>query len=210
MKTIKILLVILLAGITFQGCITSLHPLYTEKDLVFDKRLLGTWHSDSLAASWKLENLMEKELAPYKDPKERKDKEGFKSQFINKNTYLLTYTEKGEKAEFLLNLVKLDNTYYIDLYPGSQKEKNSLLEDHYLPVHSYAKIKIEEGGFELYYLNAELLYKLLNENRIKIKHESLDYYKVITASTEELQKFVIKFADHKEFFTAPVKFKKSI
>ena len=210
MKTIKILFVILLAGITFQGCITSLHPLYTEKDLVFDKHLLGTWRSDSPTESWKLENLMEKELSPYKDQKERKDKEVFKSQFINKNTYLLTYTDKGEKAEFLLNLVKLDNNFYIDLYPGPLKEKNELLEDHYLPVHSYAKIKIDDNGFELYYLNAELLYKLLNENRIKIKHESFNYYKVITASTEELQKFVMKFADNKDFFSAPVKFRKSI
>lgn len=210
MKTVKILLVILLAGLTFQGCITSLHPLYTSKDLVFDKRLLGTWRSDSPTESWTLENLMEKELLPYKDPKERKDKEVFKSQFINKNTYLLTHTDKGEKAEFLLNLVKLDNNFYIDLYPGPLKEKNELLEDHYLPVHSYAKIRIADNGFELYYLNADLLDKLLNENRIKIKHETFDYYKVITASTAELQQFVTKFADHKDFFSAPVKFKKSI
>lgn len=210
MKTIKILLVILFAGISFQGCITSLHPLYTDKDLVFDNRLLGTWHSDSPTESWKLENLMEKELSPYKNPKERKDKEVFKSQFINKKTYLLTYTDKGEAAEFLLNLVKLDNNFYIDLYPGKLKEKNEMLEDHYLPVHSYAKINISANGFELSYLNADLLYKLLNENRIKIRHESFDYYKVITASTEELQKFIIKFADNKEFFSSPVKFSKSI
>jgi hypothetical protein len=210
MKTIKILLVILFAGITFQGCIASLYPLYTAKDLVFDKRLLGTWVADSSTASWKLENLLEKELSFYKDPKERKDNAVFKKLFGNKNTYLLTCTDKGVKTEFLLNMIKLDNSFYVDLYPGPMKGENELLQDHYLPIHSYAKIKITDNGFELYFLNDFLLYQLLSENKIKIKHENLDSYKVITASTEELQKFVIKFADSKDFFFPPVKFKKSI
>lgn len=209
MKTFSILFFILLIGLTFQGCITSLHPLYTNKDLTFDKRLIGTWHSDGSGDSWKIENLMDKELASFKDPKEKKEKEGFKSMFINKNTYLLTYKEKGKQGEFLLNLVSLDDELYIDLYPGSLKEQNELLEDHYLPVHSYAKIKINSNGFELSFFNGEQIYKLLNENRIKIKHESFEYYKVITASTEELQKFVTKYADSKDFFMAPVTFKKS-
>ncbi|HEU4554584.1 MAG TPA: hypothetical protein VFS25_17190, partial [Chitinophaga sp.] len=59
------------------------------------------------------------------------------------------------------------------------------------------------------FFNAEQIYKLLNENRIKIKHESFGYYKVITASTGELQKFVEKYADNKEFFMSPITFKKS-
>lgn len=197
MKTIRHCLLILLTGVILQGCITSLHPLYTDKDLVFDTRLVGTWQTDDPNETWKLENLLDK------------DKTTFKSQFINKNMYLLTHTVKGEKAEFQLNLVKLGNNYFIDLYPGSLKEEDKLLQDHYLPVHSYAKIKIDSNGFELYYLNADLLYELLSENRIKIKHESFDFYKVITASTDELQKFIIKFADNKDFFTAPIKFRKS-
>ncbi|HEY9259723.1 hypothetical protein [Chitinophaga sp.] len=210
MKTLKILLVILLAAISFEGCITSLYPLYTAKDLVFDKRLLGTWRSDSSAESWKLENLMDKELSVYKDPKEREKQEIIKGSFINKNTYLLTYTEKGEKVELLLNLVKLENNFYIDFYPGPLNGKNEMLKDYYLPVHSYAKIKIAENGFELWPLDQISIYNLVKENKIRIKHEDLDNFKVITASTEELQKFVIKFSDNKELFSESRKFKKSV
>ncbi|PWV45841.1 hypothetical protein [Chitinophaga sp. S165] len=210
MRTFIISCFILLAAFAFQGCITSLHPLYTSKDLTFDTRLLGTWHPDGSGDTWKIENLMEKQLSRYKDPKERKDQENIKSQFINRNTYLLTCSEKGKEAEFLLNLVRLDNELYIDLYPGPLKEKNELLEDHYLPVHSYAKIKIGSNGFELSFFNGEQIYKLLSENRIKIQHEDFDYYKVITASTADLQKFVTKYADNKDFFMSPVTFKKTI
>lgn len=209
MKTILIGCLILLMGLFLPGCITSLHPLYTAEDLIFDKRLVGTWLSDNPGESWKIENLLEKKLEPFKDEKERKSQEIMKSMVIDKNSYLLTYTEKGQKAEFVLNLISLDNNLYIDLYPGSLKTKNDLFDDHFLPVHSYARIDISNSGFKLYFFNAEHIYKLLSENRIKIKHESFEYYKVITASTEELQKFVKKYGDDKNFFMTPVNFRKS-
>ena len=35
-----------LSVVVLMGCIPSLHPLYTEKDLVFDESLLGEWTLD--------------------------------------------------------------------------------------------------------------------------------------------------------------------
>lgn len=208
-KWCLLLAILCFAIVVFQGCIASLHPLYTDKDLVFDKRLLGTWHTSEPNETWKLESMMENQLTQYKDPVEKKQKETLKSNFINRNSYLLTYTDNGEKAEFMFNLIKLGDHYFVDLYPGELYEKNELLKNHYLPVHSYAKIKIDNNGFELYYLNVELIYELLNENKIRIKHESLEFENVITASTEELQKFVVKYADNKDFFKKPIKFRHS-
>lgn len=201
------LTILFLAMLFFQGCIASLHPLYTDKDLVFDKRLLGTWHTSDPNETWNLQNLLESQHSQFKDPKERKEKDIFQSSLINKNSYLLTYTENGAKAEFMFNLVKLGDHFFADLFPLDLHEKNELLKNHYLPVHSYAKINIENNGFELCSLNSELIYELLNKNKIRIKHESLEFENVITASTEELQKFIVKFADNKDFFKDPVKFK---
>ena len=200
------LTILFLSMLFFQGCIASLHPLYTHKDLVFDKRLLGTWHT-SPNEIWTLQNLLESQHSQIKDPKERKEKDIFQSSLVSNNTYLLTYTENGAKAEFMFNLVKLGDHYFVDLFPLDLHEKNELLKNHYLPVHSYAKIEIENDGFELCSLNTELIYELLNKNKIRIKHESLEFENVITASTEELQKFIVKFADNKDFFNDPVKFK---
>ncbi|RFM33409.1 hypothetical protein [Chitinophaga silvisoli] len=201
------LTILSLAMLFFQGCIASLHPLYTGKDLVFDKRLLGTWHTSDPNETWNLQNLLESQHSQFKEPKEGKEKDIFQSSLINKNSYLLTYTENGAKAEFMFNLVKLGDHFFVDLFPLDLHEKNELLKNHYLPVHSYAKIKIENNGFEMCSLNSELIYELLNKNKIRIKHESLEFENVITASTEELQKFIVKFADNKDFFKDPVKFK---
>lgn len=105
MKKKNIFLPILILAIILQGFVTSLHPLYTAGNLTYDNRLVGTWKDPDSQDLWKMENLLEKELEQYKDKAERSEKEQFKTQFINRNTYLLTYTEKGESKEFKANLV---------------------------------------------------------------------------------------------------------
>lgn len=115
----SILLLTLILVIALQGCIYSLHPLYTSDDLTFDKRLVGVWKAegskDDLNTVWKLENLLEKDLGQYQDKAERADKEGFKRQFVNQNTYLLTFKENGEAREFNANLIKIENNLFLDL-----------------------------------------------------------------------------------------------
>jgi hypothetical protein len=34
---------ILVAVVVLSGCLSALHPLFTEKDLVFDPHLVGSW-----------------------------------------------------------------------------------------------------------------------------------------------------------------------
>jgi hypothetical protein len=195
----KFLLFFMLLAI-LEGCVTSLHPLYTSRDLVYDTRLLGTWNSDGGRQTWKLENMMDHQLAGITDPVERQKQESFKGTMVDKRSYLLTYTEDGHSAEFLANLVQLDGHQFMDIFPLSAKMSVQFLEDHYLPTHTYAKVEIAANKASLYFFNAQKLYELMDQNRIRLKHESFEYYKVITASTEELQAFVKKFADHKDMF----------
>jgi hypothetical protein len=82
--------------------------------------------------------------------------------------------------------------------------KNSFFESQFLPVHTYAKVTITGNRVELYFLDKDFLDKLLEQNTIRIKHETLSGYKVITASTEELQKFIMKYANRRDLFEEPV------
>ncbi|MBV7529785.1 hypothetical protein [Chitinophaga sp. sic0106] len=204
MKDKKIFLVVLLAFIALNGCITCLHPLYTLNDLVFDNRLLGTWQEASGESIWKLENVGESKKADGN----KSSLLGLETKLSSDKSYKMTVTEGKQKAEFLFNLVKLGNNYYIDLYPSDQSEQNKLLEGSYIPVHIFARINIQTNSFVLQFVNAELIYKLLSENRIRIKHEMLEYASLITASTQELQQFVIKYADYKDFYGEPVTYRK--
>jgi len=208
MKTKIIISIVLVLTFILPGCVYSLYPIYTNNDLVYESKLEGEWGSTGFKDVWKFENLLQHELAPYKNKAEYAEKEKFKSSIINKKTYLLTYTEKNETGKMQVNLAKLDNNLFLDIFPESLDLKNSFFEDQFVPVHTYAKVKLLGDRFELYFFNTELLYKLLDQNTIRIKHENLEYYKLITASTEELQKFVMKYADREDLFAEPIVFTK--
>ncbi len=209
MKTKIILSLLLVAVFVLPGCVYSLYPLYTSNDLVYDSKLEGVWSAPDSKDVWKFENLLEHELAPYKTKAEREQQEKIKKGFINKNTYLLTYTEEGETKKMQVNMCKLDDNLFLDLFPISDNGKPDYVAEQYVPVHSYAKIKMVGDHFEFYFFNSDFLSKLVKQNTIRIKHESLEYYTVITASTDDLQTFVKKYANRQELYEKPTLFTKS-
>ena len=34
------------------GCVPSLHPLYTDQDVIFDQSVLGVWAEDGSKETW--------------------------------------------------------------------------------------------------------------------------------------------------------------
>jgi hypothetical protein len=64
------------------GCISSLNPLYTDKDIIFKKELIGTWTDAKTGESWSFEKLKE-------------------------NGYTLVRKEEGAQSTFRAVLVKI-------------------------------------------------------------------------------------------------------
>ena len=180
----------LLLAFTLPGCVFSLYPLYTANDLVYDSKLEGVWGEPGKQDVWKFEKQLQRKIEANKNMDEKK--------------YLLTYTESGEARKMQGHLTRLDANLFLDIFPEELDIKNSFFESQFVPVHTYAKVKITGERIELYFLNKDFLDKLLDQNTIRIKHETLDSYKVITASTDELQKFIKKYANRKELFEDPV------
>jgi hypothetical protein len=50
MKVKKLLFYLL--AVFMGGCVLSLHPLYTENDLIFEEKLLGTWAEEGSKVTW--------------------------------------------------------------------------------------------------------------------------------------------------------------
>ena len=147
----------LIAAFILPGCVYSLYPIYTDNDLVYDGKLEGMWSAPGSKDVWKFENLLQHEIAPYKNKAEWEKQNFLKSGFINKNTYLLTYTENGDSKKMQVNMAKLDDNLFLDIFPESLNLKNSFFEDQFVPVHTYAKIKMMGDKFELYFFNVESL-----------------------------------------------------
>jgi len=177
------------------GClpVMSLHPLFTEKDIVFDEKLLGVWVDDP------------------NSPKPMADTWEFKRADTNDNAYRLIFSEEeGKKGLFIAHLVKLKDKLFLDAFPDDSlpyeprdpNEKgwayNSLF---LLPTHTFIKVDAIGPQLILRLTNDDEFKKLLGEDpNAVIKHTLLDDKPILTASTEELQAFVLKYASDPRVF----------
>ncbi|SRR6056297_1708283 len=188
MKT-KMLLFSLIAFILLliQSCIPSLHPLYTSDDLVFDTRLIGEW-MDSDSIVWKFEKFEpSNSIFPSKADRSRDD------------FYKLTVMDE-KPAVFHVHLLRLEQHHYLDFYIKNYEVNNDMADLHLFPVHTFARIKIENNQVQMEQFNIEFIENLIKEKKVKIKHEVSYDNLILTAGTEELQKFVTKYADHEDMY----------
>lgn len=183
MKT-QLLIVAVLLAVMLQGCIIkSIYPFYKESDVTFRNELLGTW-SDDEGNKWTIH------ANPFKP-----------------NSYELHMTKDNRDVAFSGNLFTLEGQLYLDLFPVSDNKEEMLIFDlHLLPTHSVAMVEgISTNQITIKWFDEEWLYNMFSKNRIRIPHEKvmdLDLKPnedqgmyILTASTDELQKFIIKYKD---------------
>jgi hypothetical protein len=189
MNTRKLLFYMLAA--LLGGCVPvmSLRPLYTKENVVFDKKLLGTWVDE---------------------PNEAEITWQFKSIDEPKNAYKLIFTgEDGMKGSFVAHLVKLQDRLFLDVYPSElpwEPQDPNKMEWPYntlflIPAHTFVKIDSVGPKLKMRLMLETQLKKLLDENPDAIAHVVIEDRPVLTASTKELQAFVLKYADSDKVFT---------
>jgi len=176
------------------GCVPviSLHPLYTEKDIVVDKKLCGTWidNSGDTKTTWEFERIDEP-----------------------KNAYKLIFTdEDGKKGSFVAHLLKLKDMLFLDIFPGElpwEPEDPNKMDWPYnslflIPAHTFVKIDSIEPRLKLRLTSESKMEELLKENPSAVEHTSIGERIVLTASTKKLQAFVLKYAEDERVFTGEV------
>ena len=184
--------IVFLTAIIFllSGCfVVSFYPLYTPEDLFPNDLLLGEW-LDEDSTIWKFKH---KPIGKIEDGK------------VDSTTYILKIKEEKEtefKDESLyVRLVKLENHYFLDFYLKDYgSDDGGIFDAHVIRVHSFAKLKMNDGQLSFSWLDPEWLSKLLEQNKIRIHHEKNDDQILLTAKPKELQKFMIKYVNSEEAF----------
>ena len=172
------------------GClpVMSLHSLYTDSDVVFEEKLLGTWTEDSNEpkSTWVFERAEEK------------------------NAYKLIFSdEEGKKGSFVAYLVKLQDKFFLDLFPSElpwELEEPNKIDLPYntlfmIPAHTFIKIQSIEPKLKMQLTVESKMKELLEKEPEAIKYTSIEDRLILTATTKELQEFVIKYADDDRVFT---------
>ena len=179
-------LVLLTVGLILSGCVGTLHPLYTEKDLVFENSLLGRWADPDDDESWVFK----------------------KSE--KTNAYDVIYNEDGGKAgNFLGHLLKLEETLFLDLLPEEPDVPNGFYKAFLLPTHTFFMISSIEPRLTMVPMDIDWLDKHLEKHPETLKHEKISYPDsddrvIVTAQTRDLQKFVVNQSKNEEAWASPI------
>ncbi len=193
MKKIN-LIIITIVFLAFGSCIPSLHPLYKESDLITNNQLVGSFSEEGSLNSWVFY--------------QNENKKSYTLRFMEKDNNNTDDATPGVLGVFEINIFKLNNETYMDFYPGENKELeqyiNSLMELHLLPVHTFSKIEIAKDTIRIFQFDASRFGDLLYKGKIRIRHETRRNDMVLTASTEELQEFFIKYSKEKDVFVDPI------
>jgi hypothetical protein len=176
------------------GCVVkSLHPFYTEKDVIFNEELLGQWIDDD-STVWKIEQ----SASP----------SGFLKGGFD-HLLMDSYVIKFGEPESIFNgtLFRLNDIYYLDFFPMmSELFDDEFYSYHLVPTHSLAKVEFLSGEMvKISWFNEAWLTELFEQNKIKIAHEKVNIEHetevyVLTASTRELQKFITKYGDDPDIY----------
>ena len=182
----KFLLYLTALSIGLSSCdIYSVHPLYTSKDLVQENRVAGLW----------------KEV-------EKKDSYAEIKATSLEPAYQIKYWEDRDTLWYDAHYLKLGMNFFLDLYPMDKHpyDISDLMINNYVPMHSFLKLGLNGDTMTAYSFDGKKMIELFKQNRIRLKHEMLDDYVLITARTEDLQKFIQKYSSNKEAFTEPMIF----
>lgn len=189
------------------GCVPvmSIHPLYNEKDVIYEQKLLGLWEDEDDNTTWEFRQLPDKNR--------REKKWTYAQDEDPNNTYHLIYHEDENKGSFAAHLVKLDDKMFLDVYPTvipcftqEPNECEYLLNMVFLaPLHTFTRIEFNEPQLKIFITNEDKIKDLLKEKPGAVKHEKIkDRRIILTASTKELQKFFLEYADDERLFPGEV------
>ena len=177
----RILFFSILLSLLLSSClILSFHPLYDKDTAVALPQLEGSWLVEE--ETWTIERNDDEELPGY---------------------YLTQYT-KEQEVHYDLYIVQLGEFYFLDIVADTGDSPYSLSYPY--PMHSFYKLQLSEtDNPKLYIFDSEYLEELFQQRKIRIKHEydpEIGIF-VLTAPTEELQQFMLKYGDDPRAFIEP-------
>ncbi len=215
MRRIHYFLLLIILYLVQSGCfLKSVHPLVDQDDAILYAGLEGIWETDD--QRWTFIN----DISNFPELGDfflATDAEIEVDELDIGNAYLILFEyledQKADTAIFIGAVTELNEAYFLDLYVFAKSltkiedSKPTFVDNHFFPVHTFSKIKIADQVLSIEMFKSSFIRELISANRVRIKHEKADDTILITASTDELRKFVAKYAHEEEAFEGATEFR---
>ena len=225
MKKITFFIVVVVVYL-LSSCIPSLHSIVNEENRIVDDRILGDWQDKSEEnAIWKFRkasiltfeneklqngvlNWSNTEIGDPEISIERL-KNIYPHEDINITKkedlpyYVLMHQEsedENSKAYMKVEMTKIDGILYMDVYPLDIAYTGWRFASNYIGGHTFAKVEFSGGRMTISAFDGSFIENLIENKKIRLKHEVVDGDIILTASTEELRAFITKYGKKEELF----------
>jgi len=175
-----------LAAIFLSGCVQpSLKPLFHEKEVFFEPKLVGTWKAVDSNEVWQF------------------------SKLEDANAYKLVVTDDGKEGTFAAGLGKIDNNLFLDVFPNNENEKdNDFYKQHVLGMHSFIRVLQIEPTLQIAMVDCDKVAKIIEADSNAVEHIKNGDRIILTADTNDLQNFVVDYGinvdDGNSIFAEPM------
>ena len=187
MKWRIVLVITVIAALS--SCIFTFHPLYSDDILTDVPGLEGSFSKHDGFPQDSSEWIFTRE---------------------QKGTYQLRINQKDNSGTMEVHAVLLGGEYFLDF--SVDDVSSDCIPDfigyHLVPMHSFGKVHVHEDKLALSFIDMDWAEENLSKHRIRIDHETRfkdnnTEFILLTASTEDLQKFVAKYARFDDAFDDP-------
>lgn len=184
------LTVILILAILLNGCapIASFFPLYKDYDKAFETGLLGTW-------KW--------EKADPNNPDDKNTRWTF-AKSEAENFYDFKWGSVGEKGGILAKarLVRIGSNLFAD-FEGDTDNKALDSDDAMMPfpvmsVHMMGRVWLGKDSLEIHFLKDDWVRSRITAGSFPLSHLGENDDLIVTASTDELRKFMQEHAEDED------------
>jgi len=179
MKVLRNVL-LLLSFLALQGCVvTSLNPIYTEKDVVYLPQLEGTWSGDESNTDYV-------QFLPAAD---------------SDNEYTILFSSKEARVALSGHLASLDEKIYLDL---TIKEVDDATEEKCpelaftRPIHFFYMIEVEGDTFRMRGMSSSWVKQRREKHLLRISHNPEGDSTLLTADTARVQRFLKRWDNNKD------------
>lgn len=196
-------LILVLGVFLLNSCIVkSLFPFYTKDSISYEEKFVGKWHDEKnnscIVISFRDEYLKNNKVSS----PEKLSPEKLEEFNRYKDGYYVELSDSGRMATFVAMPFKVRDELFLDfsLFDVDMKTINPVATGHFVGMHTLAKLEFSKdfNSVNLLWFSEEKLVQLLDEDRIKIKHERTgvdDTGYLLTASSDELERFISKYMD---------------
>ncbi len=124
-------------------------------------------------------------------------------------SYTMIAMHNGEKIKYNVHLAQIGEDIFMDLYPTDSEMSNKAFESMvWFPVHMFMKMELKDDRLILTHFDLDKMNKLFDSNLIRIGHEKIDGTVLITAKSEEIQKFFDKYSNDESVFDSSEEYKR--